>query len=201
MTNAFIHISDKTSQDLSLTQCANELTAVLEKSKSQKTARFVEDGWVYAYYFDGNDSFVYMSGGKEGKWNEAWLGKVGNEYLYFCKETTSQGTTKNYEFSSKSEIDKCIENINGVIFQYLEYTLIDFIKDSKSFNCKKTIGATTIYQISATDTYCTREFTVTVVDGMVTEMIMNENGSHYTTVTYDYTATITMPNKNEYSTN
>ena len=188
----------RTQQDLSLYQCTSELTEILETAKSQTTVRFVEDDWVYAYYFDGTDNFVYMSGGKDGEWREEWLGKVGNEYLYFCTSTNAEGTTKNYEVSSRSEINDYIENISDVVFQYIEYTLIDFIKDSISFDCKKSVGSTVVYQITATDDYCTREFTLTLVDGRVIEMIISENGSHYTTVTYDYTSIITMPNKNEY---
>lgn len=184
-------------QPLTSLECKNELQAIYDNSIAQNSMWFSEDDWVYARYFDGESWLYYEVGGKDGEWSEAWCGKYEGEYYWFYKETDSSGTaTQTYEIVPQDEMDGLnqeIETFGEELLQYLEHA-ISLVAESTSFECLKTTGETTIYQIKLIVDNEVENITITTVNGLITVY----DHDNYTTATYTYDKVITLPNKADY---
>ena len=196
-TETIAQLKEESSSITSL-QCKNELQAVYNKSLAQKSIWFLEDDWVYASYFDGKDLFYYSSGGKDGEWEEEWFGNSEGQYYWFYKETDENGiTTQTYETVSKEDADDTIDEIEEEhaedVLGYLDYAM-SLISESTNFECLKTTGENTTYQIKLTADGDVENITITVVDGLITIY----DHTDYTTATYTYNKIINLPDKDDY---
>ena len=180
-------------ESLSSIACKNELSAALEKAKSSKNFKYEENGCVYAYCIDEGDVYIYFT--EEGMTNnyETWIGKVGNEYYVFQIES-NDGTviSKICEPISKSDAETYVDDD---FFYYMEH-VIEKVENSTSFECLKTTGTATVYQIKAVESDTVWNITVTIADGYITEISYKD----YVTATYDYDFKITMPDKADFVT-
>jgi len=179
---------------LSASECLNELNIVYLNSFSQKTVWFDEDGWIYARYYDGTESYAYFASEKDGVTKNEWYGKINGACYYLEERITSTETTKTYEVISGLELASSVENA-GDGFQYLEYA-ISLTEEASNFNCKKTTKENgTVYELTLIVDGDFEKITITVVDGLITVY----DHADYTTATYTYDKKITMPSLNGYN--
>ena len=172
----------------------NELNTVYLNSFSQKTVWFDEDGWICARYNDGTEDYAYCASEKDGVTENMWCGKINGTYYYLEEKTTTNETTKTYKVISGLEMILCVESA-GDGFQYLEYAIY-LIEESSTFNCKKTSDENgTVYELTMIVDGDYEKINITVVNGLITIY----DHEDYTTATYAYDKTITMPSLNGYS--
>ena len=189
-------IAKKESETKTLTasECLDELNTVYLNSFSQKTVWFDENGWIYARYYDGTESYAYFASEKYGITKNLWYGKIDGICYYLEERITSTETTKTYEVISELELVSSVENA-GDGFQYLEYA-ISLAEEASSFNCNKTTKENgTVYELALIVDGNFEKITITVVDGLITVY----DHADYTTATYTYDKKITMPSLNGYN--
>ena len=181
---------------LSSLECKNELQEVYNNSVVQKNLWYTEDGVVYAIDVNGEHWIYYEAWGNEEDWNEAWCGNCDGEYYWFSKETTSSETSQIREKIPQDEVeeyDREIKAFGTKLFRNLADT-IAFVAKSTDFECLKTIGETTTYQIKLIVDDEVVNITITVENGLITVF----DGDNYVTATYTYDKVITLPDKADY---
>ena len=179
---------------LNMSECLNELNTVYLNSFSQKTVWFDEDGWIYARYYDGIESYAYFVSEKDGVAKNQWYGKINGTYYYLEERTTSTESKKTYEAVFGLEVVSAVEYAgNG--FQYLEYA-ISLVEEASTITCQKTIDANeTKYVLKLIVDGDYKNITITVVNGLITVYDQED----YTRATYSYDKTITMPSLNDFT--
>ncbi len=187
----------KIEEQISSIKCKNELTSIIKNSKAQNNIKAEFDGGIeYGYakifncYFNGTDSFAYVK--KLGYTDsEYWAGKVNNEYLEFSKTYTTTVRT-----ISQYKLEQTITRYKERVFDdYLGSLVIKSIEDAQGFECLKTTnGNIIVYQMKLVEFDSTENFTITVVDGLLTEVVVDDE----TDFICDYSGEkITLPNKND----
>lgn len=176
-------------QQISSIKCKNELNSFLQKSKTQKNIKAELDRRIYNCYFDGTDSFVYI----KKSYSEYWAGKVDNEYLRF----NNFEDAKIFSIISQSDVEKTIQNANEDIFDdYLGSRIIKAIENAQGFECLKTTkGNIVVYQMKLIDFGSAQNFTITVVDELITEVLIDDKIAFICNYTGEK---IIMPDKSDY---
>ena len=179
---------------ISATDCLNELNAIYLDSFSQKTVWFEEDGWIYARYFDGTESYAYFASEKDGVAKKEWYGKINGTYYYFQERITSSGNEKTYEAISGLEVSSAVENA-GDGFQYLEYA-ISLIEEASTVSCQKIVDGNSVkYVLKLNIDGDYENITISVVNGLITVY----DHEDYTKATYLYDKVITMPTLTDFN--
>lgn len=179
---------------LNATECLNELNTVYLNSFSQKTIWFDEDGWIYARYFDGTESYAFFAREKDDVAKNMWYGKINGAYYYLEERITTTETQRTYEAINGLEVVSAVENA-GDGFQYLEYA-ISLAEEASTFSCQKITDENgTKYVLKLVVDGEASNITITVVNGLITVY----DHEDYTKATYSYDKTITMPSLNDFT--
>ena len=179
---------------LNATDCLNELNTVYLNSFNQKTIWFDEDGWIYARYFDGTESYAFFASEKDDVAKKMWYGIINGTYYYLEERITSTETQRKYEVINGLEVISAVENA-GDGFQYLEYA-ISLVEEANTISCQKITDANgTKYVLKLIVDGNAENITITVVNGLITVY----DHEDYTKATYSYDKTITMPSLNVFT--
>ncbi len=184
---------------LSSLECKNELREIYNYSIKQTSLWYAENDEIYAVHFTGEAWFCYHELRTDTELLEVWIGKSEEEYYGFVKQTDQFGiTTQKCTKMPQDELGEYNREIEALRAEFLQCLAdsISLIADCKSndFECLKTTGETTIYQIKLIVDNEVENITITVVNGLITVY----DHDNYTTATYTYDKVITLPNMADY---